>query len=381
VLLALGLVAALVSRWLLYTEGGLQFVLARIEHLATVSIVTRGASGTIAGGLAAQHITIDHEAVHVELERVRITPDLARILTQTAAVDRLEVGAIDVTLKHRPPQPEKPPYFLPRFLTVVVGEAVAGPVRLTLANGQHYSVERFRSADLELTRYRLNVRDYVLEDPAGLVAGTLTLRATQPLGLRGRANGKWRLPDDREYQFAATVDGNLDRLGVDATLVEPARLAFNGNALALTEEPRLVGTIRMQDFTGAPWVAGNTVPPLSGSIVIDARRTGIGLDGTLTVAGTRGSALRVQGGAEYAEQRLEVQSARALVAALDAALFDRRQRRVRRRLPEPVARGRLDRPALAADGTTGVRERTGRVPARGRDCRITTRSGRSRGRP
>ena len=45
----------LVSRWLLYTEAGLQFVLARIEHLSTVSIVdprrqrhdrrrTRGAS-------------------------------------------------------------------------------------------------------------------------------------------------------------------------------------------------------------------------------------------------------------------------------------------------------------------------------------------------
>ena len=308
VLLTLVLIAAFVSRWLLYTEAGLQFVLARIEHLATVSIVTRGASGTIAGGLAAEHITIDHEAVHIELDRVRITPDLARILAQTAAVDRLESGVVDVTLKHRPPQPEKPPYFLPRFLTVVVGEMVAGPVRLTLANGQHYSVGQFRSSDLELTRYRLEVKDYVLEDPAGLVAGTITLRATRPLGLRGRATGKWRLPDEREYRFAATVNGNLDRLGVDATLVEPARLAFNGNALALTEEPRLVGTIRMQDFTGAPWVVGDKVPPLSGSIMVDARRTGIGLDGTLTSPELGNQPLRVQGGAEYAERRLEVQS-------------------------------------------------------------------------
>jgi translocation and assembly module TamB len=300
-----------VSHWLLFTESGLAFVLRRIEHLSTVSIVAKGAEGTIAGGLRAREITIDHEALHIELERFRITPDLVRILGQTAAIDRLEAGRVDVTLKHRPPQPEKPPYFLPRLLTVVVGEFLAGPVRLTLANGQQFSVARVRGSKLELTRYRLELKDYVIEDPSGLVAGSVTLRATQPLGLRASATGKWRLPDQRDYQFRATVNGNLDRLGVDAALAQPARIAFDGNALALTDEPRLVGTFRMQNFDGSPWIPPGKVPPLSGSIVVNARRAGIGLDGTLTSPALGDQPLRVQGGAEYAERRLEVQSLEA----------------------------------------------------------------------
>jgi translocation and assembly module TamB len=303
--LALGAVA--VSHWLLFTEAGLAFVLQRIEHLSTVSIVTRGARGTIASGLSAEHVTIDHAAIHIELEQLSIAPDLARILGQTAAIDRLEVGRLDVTLKHRPPQPEKPPYFLPRFLTVVVGEFIAGPLRLTLANGQQYSVEKVRGSALELTRYRLNLKNYVIEDPDGLVAGTLTLRAMQPLGLRGQASGKWRLPDQRDYQFTATVNGNLDRLGVDAALEQPARIMFGGNALALTEEPRLVGTFRVENFDGSPWIPAGKVPRLSGSIVVNARRAGIGLDGTLTSPALGDQPLRLQGGAEYTDKRLEVQ--------------------------------------------------------------------------
>jgi translocation and assembly module TamB len=303
--LVVGAIAA--SRWLLFTESGLAFILRRIEHLSTVSIVASGAHGTIASGLSAQKVTIDHAAVRIELERLSITPDLARILAQTAAVDRFVVGRVDVTVKRRPPQPEKPPYFLPRFLTVVVGEFVAGPVRLTLATGQQYSVGEVRGSDLQLTRYRLNLKDYMIEDPAGLVAGTVTLRATQPLGLRGQASGKWRLPDQRDYQFSASVNGNLDRLGVDAALVKPARIAFGGNALALTEEPRLVGTFRVENFDGSPWIHAGKVPPLSGSIVVNARRAGMGLDGTLTSPALGPQPLRVQGGAEYNERRLEVQ--------------------------------------------------------------------------
>jgi translocation and assembly module TamB len=311
VLLVLALGAIVASHWLLFTEAGLAFVLKRIEHLSTVSIVAEGAQGTIASGLSAQKVTIDHEAIHIELERLSVTPDLARLLVQTAAIERLEVGRLDVTLKHRPPQPEKPPYFLPRFLTVLVGEFLAGPVRLTLENGQQFTVGKVRGSKLEITRYRLDLKDYVIEDPAGLVAGAITLRAMQPLGLRGRATGKWRLPDERDYQFSATVTGNLDRLGVDAALTQPARISFDGNALALTREPRLVGTFRVQDFDGSPWVPAGKAPPLSGSIVVDARRAGIGLDGTLTSPALGDQPLRLQGGAEYADRRLEVQSLEA----------------------------------------------------------------------
>jgi translocation and assembly module TamB len=308
-LLVLGAIAA--SHWLLYTEPGLRFVLARVSSLSAMKIETEGARGTIAGGVAAESITIDHAAIAIRLERVRVTPDLIRILGHVAAIDRLELGAVDVQLKRRPPQPDTAPRFLPRFLTVVLGEFAAGPVSLTLASGQRFAIAHVGGSQLEVTRYRLGLAQFTIDDPAGRVRGDLTLRATQPLGLRGGASGRWRLPDDHDYRFAAELNGNLDRLGIDATLLEPARVAFGGNALALQDEPRLVGAFRIESFDGSPWLPPGKVPPLSGSIVVDARRAAIGLDGTLTSPELGDQPLRVQGGAELADRRLEIQSLEA----------------------------------------------------------------------
>jgi translocation and assembly module TamB len=311
VVLLIAIAAVGLSRWLLYTEPGLQFVLTRIAHLSTVSIRTERASGTIAGGITADSIAIDHEAIAIQLRHVRVTPDLVRILRHTAAIDRLELGAVDIRLKQRPPQPKTAPRFLPHFLTVVLEDFTAGPVQLTLANGQRYGVARVTGSGLEVTRYRILLKQYALDDPSGRVRGDVTLRATEPLGLRGSARGNWRLPDQRDYRFDSKVSGNLDRLGIDAALLAPAKVAFGGNALELTEEPRLVGTFRIQNFDGSPWLPPGKVPPLSGSIVVDARRAGIGLDGTLTSPELGDQPLRVQGGAEYDERRLEIQSLEA----------------------------------------------------------------------
>ena len=76
VLVALALAA---SRWLLFTEAGLQFVLARIEHLPTVSIKTTNARGTIAGSLSVDEIVVDHEALHLVARDVRVKPHLLHI--------------------------------------------------------------------------------------------------------------------------------------------------------------------------------------------------------------------------------------------------------------------------------------------------------------
>jgi translocation and assembly module TamB len=297
-----------ITRWLLFTEGGLAFLLARIERLPSVSIVTRGVRGTLADSLVADEIVIDHEALHVVARDVRVDMALLRLMSQVAAVDAATIGSLDVTLKSRPPQPDEPPRFLPRFLTVEVARLEVGPVALTLATGQRYGVARVSARDFELTRYRMLLPQFNVDDEAGAVSGDLTLRATQPLGLRGRLEGRWRLPDDRNYEFSAAVTGNLDRLGVDAALTQPARIAFDGNALRLKDEPRLVGTFRLQQFDGSPWIEAGRAPPVSGSIVVNARREAIGLDGTLTSPELGDEPLRVQGGAEYVDRRLEILS-------------------------------------------------------------------------
>src|SRR4029450_84487 len=106
ILLVLVVLAIAASRWLLFTEAGLQFVLARIEHLSTVSITTKGARGTIARSISADEIVVDHEAAHIVARNVHIAPHLLRILSHVAAIEDAHVGSLEMTLKARPPQPE-----------------------------------------------------------------------------------------------------------------------------------------------------------------------------------------------------------------------------------------------------------------------------------
>jgi len=173
ILVALLALALLASRWLLFTEAGLQFVLARIQHLATVSITTTDARGTIAGSLDAREIVIDHDAVHIVARDVHLRPHLRRILAQVAAIEEATIGSLDVTLKSRPPQPETPPHFLPRFLTLTLQRFSIGSLELTLADGQHFGVAKVEGGRLELTRYRLQLPEYVVEDPSGRIAGAV----------------------------------------------------------------------------------------------------------------------------------------------------------------------------------------------------------------
>jgi len=94
---------------------------------------------------------------------------------------------------------------------------------------------------------------------------------------------------------------------------------FIGNALALTEEPRVVGTLRFTDFDGSPWIDAGRFPQASGSIALDARRAAFGLDGTLTSAALEAGPLRLQGAGEWLDSTLRIDSLRAWLPRLAAS--------------------------------------------------------------
>jgi len=300
----------IVAHRVLTTESGLQWALAQLERLPAVRIEAYGATGTLAGPLTVQRLVIDHEAVHVEARGVRLDLRMRSLLGGNVHLEQATVDALDVTLKEREEQPPEAPRFLPRYLEVHAPDLRLGHVQVTLADGQELVVRSIRGA-LAMTRWRIDLADVVVEDPAGHVDATLALRATDPLGLRITASGRWRLPDQRNYQFAAAVRGNLDRLATTVTLAEPADLSFDGTALALTDAPRIVGTLRATEFDGTPWLPPGQWPRVSGSIALDASRTAFGLDGTITAEAFGDGPVRLQGNGRLHEQTLEIASLRA----------------------------------------------------------------------
>jgi autotransporter translocation and assembly factor TamB len=170
---------------------------------------------------------------------------------------------------------------------------------------------REATGTLALTRWRLDLDPLDVRAADGQVKGTLALRATEPLGLRTNLRGTWQLPQDAfRYDFGVQTHGNLDRLATNLQLTAPARLAFEGTLLDLTEQPRASGTLRAVDFDGSPWVPQGRFPQVSGTITLAAGITSLGLDGTLTTPALEGQQIRLQGAGRWADSTLELASMR-----------------------------------------------------------------------
>lgn len=309
-LLVLVVLPVVVAQRVLTTEPGLRWALAQLARLPMVRIEAQGASGTLAGPLTVERLVVDHEAVHIEARGVQLDARMRSLLAGNVHLERASIGHLEVVLKRREQQPPEQPHFLPQFLAVAAPALQVGDVALTLADGRRLTIASVRGA-LEMTRWRIDLSDLVVDDAAGHVDGALTLRATMPLGLRLAANGHWQMPDQRVYRFATAARGNLDRLATTVTLAEPANLSFVGNALTLTESPRVVGTLRATEFDGTPWLPQGQWPRMDGSIALDATTTAFGLDGTLAAAAFGDGPVRVQGSGRWHQPTLEVASLHA----------------------------------------------------------------------
>ena len=295
---------------LLHTEAGLHMALEQLRRVPGVTVETFGATGTLAGPIMFRRVSIDHAAVHIDVRDLKLDASLRSLLSGNVFLEHATAEGVEITLKHREPQPPSAIHFLPRFLEVAVPDLQLRNLGLTLADGQRYQVAAVRGA-LAMTRWRIDLSDLVVEDPLGRVDGAITLRATTPLGLRGAANGRWQLPDEHTYRFAAAVSGNLDRLATTVTLSAPTQASFVGNALDLTGEPRIVGTLRATEFDGTPWFDAGVLPRTSGSVSVDVGADGFGLDGTLTADVFGDGPVRVQGNGRWHDQTLELASFRA----------------------------------------------------------------------
>jgi translocation and assembly module TamB len=311
-LLLLGATAVLVQR-LLYTQPGLDFALGQLERLPGMRIEVEGARGTLAGPLDAARVVVDHEALYLEAHDVHVALQSRGLLAGTVHLRDFSVGRLSVRLKERPEQPKAPPRFLPAGLSIVVPAFRIGPTELALQNGRQV-VANSAQGSLELTRWRLVVDPLDLRGPDGMVAGSLAVRATEPLGLRTNLRGEWRFPEDAfDYRFRLETRGKLDRLGAELYLDAPTKLSFSGTLLDLTENPRARGTFRLADFDGSPWLPPDRIPRLTGTVSLAAGQNGLGFDGTFTSPALPGQQVRLQGSGRYAapERAIEIASFRA----------------------------------------------------------------------
>ena len=114
------LLIVLLLAWVIYTEAGLQFAVARLPRkLGTVTLVIEDVRGTIAGGFSAKRVDVDHALTHVVVENGRARVNFWPLLVGRISVRRAQADTVLIEVKKRPKdRPVTEPHFLPRFLSI-----------------------------------------------------------------------------------------------------------------------------------------------------------------------------------------------------------------------------------------------------------------------
>ena len=287
VLLAVAVPSAAIY-YTIYTESGLQFVVRRIPHrIAGVTLDIVGVTGTVAHGIRAERVEIDHERVHLRFEgiegRVALLPLLWQTIRTRDAVIRS--AYVEVRRRTKPTQPFTP-FFLPRWLLISADRAHILSAVVVVPNG--YRIEGTGLMASGVVR-RHTIRFFEASGRIGDLsfAGIGALRARDPLGIDAEGKLDWAPSAQPAWAVAATAHGDLRSLALTARFAAPFSADFSGAALDLTGAWHWRGDAQVRSFDLGEWGVHGPLGILTAQLAVDGDTAGFAARGSVTSRGLR----------------------------------------------------------------------------------------------
>ena len=296
----------------LYTSSGLQFVVRHIpQHLGPVRLTISGVSGTVAAGLRAERVEVEHDLVHLTLTGIEARVALRPLVLQTIRVAHGKVQNVLIEVKRRTrPSTPGPPSFLPAWLIINAEDAQVASARLTVYNGFHLELSDIRGAALIRHHYiRCFGIDGRLEGAQINALGTL--RAADPLGMEVKAHLDWTPAGQPPWTLAVSARGDLDALNVVGHVTSPFRADFSGQALTLTTHWHWAADAVVQSFDLRAWDVNSPLGSITGHLAGTGDERGFTAHGPVNPTGLRAGVFEVQFDGNYAAHALNARSMEA----------------------------------------------------------------------
>ncbi|GAA0722113.1 translocation/assembly module TamB domain-containing protein [Dokdonella soli] len=245
--IVLVLILASLSFWLLGTESGAHFALARAIGSTEGKLAVERSSGKLAGPLTLEGVRWHDAAAGVDAKvgRVLIDLKLLELLGKRVHITRLDIDHVDVALTTMPPKPAPPAseFSLAAPIDIALDRLALKQAAITQDGKPLFALD---SLDLggAWTRSGAVVKALNLRAPEGSVdlSGTISALAGYPGN--GETSFRWKVADvDYAGTLKANGDGRQARLDLNLSEPTPATVAA-----ALTQS---------RDF---PWIAKVAVP-------------------------------------------------------------------------------------------------------------------------
>ena len=249
VLAVLLVLVGVLSFWLLRTESGLQFVLARAIGATDGKLTIARSSGSLAGPATIEDLRYRDPAAGLDVHAQRSTIAFAplELLASRLHLTRLELDGLDVALTSvpQPPQPEKPvgEFSLAAPLDIVLDRLVLAHAKITSDGAPLLAIDTLDIVG-RWTRAGVKLDSIALRSPDGQLDLHGTVSALPGYPGDGALDFRWKVAD---ASYAGTLKANGD--GKVAHL-----------AVALSEPTAATIDAQLTQTKEWPWTAKVAVP-------------------------------------------------------------------------------------------------------------------------
>lgn len=288
--LAVVLVLGLSTAWLVATDSGTRWLLARVSPWLPEALQITEVGGTLLDGVDFHSLTWTDETVSVSVDQVYLRFQLLPLLRRTLRINTLDVRGVDVSVGNGPASAaDKAPFTLDLPMTLRLDDASAENLRIATA-GSEWEIEKVLLAgqlsgatlqierldiDSELGDVRLAGQGQLIGDyPATATATWELRRQDQPpisgsLSLRGDAL-RYEVEHELAAPYAVQTSGSIavadDAIQADLENTwqsltfdtDDGRTINIGNGTL-----RLVGTPRLFSFDGDAAIQSAGIPTFS----------------------------------------------------------------------------------------------------------------------
>ena len=285
VFLAIAVPSAVVY-YVIFTESGFQFIVARIPHSfgdTTLEIVNP--TGSVASGIHVDRVVVDHNLVNVRVENIQGHVKLLPLLWQTIHSPDAYIGKVTVAVKRRTKPPGRgEPLFVPSWMIVNADHAHIGLAIVTVPNGF-----RLDATDIDgsaVIRHR-TIRLYEAQGQIDEthVSGKGLLYATDPFGMDVDARLNWSPESQPAWAASVAAKGNLATMGLTVHTTLPFRADFTGHALDLVNKWHWFGNAVVHDLDIRAWGGAGVLGLITGHVTIHGDTNGFGGTGTADPTG------------------------------------------------------------------------------------------------
>ena len=244
---ALVLIVAALLYWLLATESGARFALARVIGTTVGKLAVEKSSGSLGGPLTLDGVRWHDPVAGVDVKVGRVRIDLVplALFAKRVHITSLAIDHLDVTLTTVPPQPEQraSQFSLTAPIDVVLDRLALKQATISQDGNPVFALD---SLDLggAWTRDGFIVKSLALRSPDGSIDlhGTMSSLAGYPGN--GETTFRWKVGD---VAYAGTLKANGD-----------GKFAHLDLALAEPTPANVVATVTQSH--DLPWTAKVTVP-------------------------------------------------------------------------------------------------------------------------